>query len=170
MNLAPIGYFSKTHGLKGHLVLKADRDFFTDRLQALFIEVAGAKAPYFISDLKQSGGNTIIALEELDTVEKAKKLIGKTVFIDENLVHTEGEEEDWTGYELVDKHYGVLGEITSVTDNGQQVLISVNHKGQEVILPLVDEFIERVDEEAKKLFFNAPEGLINLYLSESEEN
>jgi 16S rRNA processing protein RimM len=168
MNLAPIGYFSKTHGLKGHLVLKADRDFFADRLQALFIEVAGAKAPYFISELKQSGGNTIIALEELDTVEKAKKLIGKTVFIDESLIEAEEEEANWVGFELVDKKYGPLGKITEVTDNGQQVLLSIDHKGKEVILPLVEEFIERVDEEAKKLYFNAPEGLIDLYLDENQ--
>ena len=170
MNLASIGYFSKTHGLKGHLVLKASSGFLAEELKALFVEVAGAKAPYFISDLKQSGGNTIIALEELDTVEKAKKLVGKAVFIDENLVNAEEGEEDWIGYELVDKHYGSLGIITEVTDNGQQVLLSIDHKGQEVILPLVDEFIERVDEEAKKLYFNAPEGLIGLYLSENEEN
>lgn len=169
MNMARIGYFSKTHGLKGHLVLKADSDFFADRLQALFIEVAGAKAPYFIKELKQSGGNTIIALEELDSVEKAKKLIGKAVFIDETLVDQEEAEDDWTGFELVDKHHGPLGKITSVTDNGQQMLISVEHRGKEVILPLVEEFIERVDEDAKTLYFNAPEGLISLYLEKEED-
>jgi hypothetical protein len=32
----------------------------------------------------------------------------------------------------------------------------------------VEDFVERVDEEAKKLFFNAPEGLIEVYLEESE--
>lgn len=166
MNLVQLGYFSKTHGLKGHLVLKAEVDFFADELKVVFVEIAGAKAPYFISEMKQSGGNTIIALEDMAMVEKAKALVGKKVFMDGQFLDTEEDGPDWTGFELVDKHYGPLGKITSVTDNGQQVLLSVDHKGREVMLPLVDEFVERVDEAAKKLYFNAPDGLIDLYVNE----
>jgi len=33
-------------------------------------------------------------------------------------------------------------------------------------LPLADEFIEKIDENAKKIWFNAPEGLIDIYLEE----
>ena len=168
MNLAPLGYFSKTHGLKGHLVLKAETGFFSDELKVLFVELAGAKAPYFISDLKQSGGNTIIALEDMASLEKAKTLIGKKVFIEESLIDAEEPEFDWVGFELVDKHYGLLGNITAVTDNGQQVLLSVNYKGKEVILPMVDAFVEKVDEAAKKIHFNAPKGLIDVYLGGEE--
>lgn len=168
MNLVALGYFSKTHGLKGHLVLKAESDFFVDDLKVLFVEIAGAKAPYFVSDLKQSGGNITIALEDMETLEKAKTLIGKKVFVDEALIDAEDGELNWTGFELIDKHYGLLGNITSVTDNGQQVLLSVDHKGKEVMLPLVEEFVEKVDETEKKIWFNAPEGLIDVYLGEDQ--
>lgn len=169
MDLSQIGYFSKTHGVKGHLVLKSDRDFFAEELKAVFVESATGKAPYFVSEVKEAGKDIVIALEEVPSVEKARALVGKSVFIDTALLNEEEEGEDWTGFELIDKEHGSLGLIESVSDNGQQVLLSLQYKGKEVILPLVEAFIERIDGEAKKLYFCAPDGLIELYLGLGEE-
>jgi 16S rRNA processing protein RimM len=41
------------------------------------------------------------------------------------------------------------------------------YKEKEIILPLVEDFIEKIDENEKKLFFNAPEGLIDVYLDDN---
>ncbi len=166
MNLAPLGYFSKTQGLKGQLVLKAEADFFMDELKVLFVEIAGAKAPYFVGSIRENGNSLVVQLEEVDVVEKAKTLVGKKVFIDAGLIDDSEADFNWLGFELVDARHGVLGLITEVSDNGQQVLLNVNHKGKDVMLPLVEEFIDRVDEVQKKLFYKAPEGLIELYLGE----
>lgn len=170
MDLTQVGYFSKTHGVKGHLILKIDKDFFEGDLKALFIESPTGKAPYFISEIKSTNNGLIIGLEEIKAVEKAKALIGKAVFIDSNLIEEEEEEFNWIGFELIDKHHGSLGNITGTSDNGQQVLLSIEHKGKEVLLPLVEDFIEKIDEEGKKLYFNAPEGLIDLYISDTGED
>lgn len=164
MELLPIGYFSKTHGVKGQLVLKADRDFSIHDVKAVFIEVSGAKAPYFISEIKESNTGIIISLEDLAAIEKARVLIGKQVFIDATLVLEDEDDEDWIGFELVDKHFGSLGTIKEITDNGVQTLVSIIYKEKEVILPMVEEFIENIDETKRKIFYNAPEGLINVYL------
>ena len=153
MDLTQVGYFSKTHGVKGHLILKVDKDFFTDELKAVFIESPTGKAPYFVSEIKQSNNGLILCLEEVAAVEKAKSLLGKAVFIDSGLVDEQEEEFDWIGFELIDKHHGSLGNVTGTSDNGHQTLLSLQHKGKEVLLPLVEEFIEKVDEENKKLFF-----------------
>lgn len=164
MELASIGYFSKPHGVKGQLILRTESDFAIEALKVLFVEVSGAKAPYFISGYKKSNVGIIVSLEDIDVVEKARTLIGKKVFIDATLIAEEEEEPALLGYELVDKAHGMIGKIISVTDNGHQVLITIDHKGTEVILPLVEEFIERVDDAAKTVYFNAPEGLIDVYL------
>jgi len=168
MDLTQIGYFSKTHGVKGHLILKAEKDFFVDELKAVFIESSTGKAPYFISELKETNGGIIIALEEITAVEKAKTLLGKAVYIDSNLLDEDEDEFDWMGFELIDKIHGSIGAVTGMSDNGRQVLLSVQYKEKEVLLPLVEEFIEKVDEEGRKLYFNAPEGLIDLYIRDDD--
>ncbi len=168
MNLTSVGYFSKTHGLKGHLILKGDIDFYVNDVKVIFIDTQTGKAPYFISEFKNANNGLIFQLEEINTVEKAKTLIGKEVFIEQKYVVEKEEEFEWLGFELIDKQHGSLGKITGVSDNGHQTLLSVQYKGKELILPLVEDFIENTDEKTKKLFYNAPEGLIELYLNDGE--
>ena len=164
MDLIEIGYFSKTHGIKGHLIFKNEADFYKEELTALFVEINGSKAPYFISDLKESDKGFIILLEEINEIGKAKLLTGKKVFIEKKFIIEQDEETEWIGYELIDKNFGSLGNITGVSDNGVQLLISIIYKGKEIILPFAEEFIEKINKKAKKIRFNAPEGLIDVYL------
>jgi len=164
MNLVEIGYFSKTHGIKGHLILKTELDFDLENLNAFFIESAGSKAPYFISEINENERGFIVLMEEVTEINKAKLLIGKKVFIDSKYIIEQTQNINWVGYELIDKHFGSLGKITEVNDNGVQLLVSITYKDKEIILPLVEDFIENVDEAAEQIYFNAPEGLIDLYL------
>lgn len=164
MDLKEIGYFSKTHGVKGHLILKSEAEFYFEEINAVFLETSGSKAPYFISEIKESNTGLIVLLEEVNAIEKAKLLIGKKVFIDSQFISEENPEEDYVGFELIDAHYGSLGQILEVNDSGPQVLVSILYKEKEIILPLVEAFIESIDTAKKKIQFNAPEGLIKLYL------
>ena len=164
MNLSEIGYFSRTHGIKGHLILKPEIDFDLENLTALFIDMAGGKAPHFIREISEVKNDLRILLEDIDSLEKARGLVGKKVFINSDLVIEEEGSEDLLGYELIEKKLGSLGKITGVTDNGAQVLVSIIYKEKEVILPLVEDLIESVDSETRKIVYNAPEGLIEMYL------
>lgn len=170
MDLKQIGYFSKTHGVKGHLILKSDL-YFDLNIKALFLETqGGGKAPYFISDIKETNQGLILLLEEVSSVEKAKTLIGKSVFIEAKYVEEEEADFDWIGYEVIEETHGSLGKVNGMSDNGQQVLLSIEYKGNEVILPLVEDFIKSLDEKTKKLYYQAPEGLIDIYLEGPGKN
>ena len=164
MELFEIGYFSKTHGVKGQLILRSEIEFLLEEVKVLFVEVAGAKAPYFLSGFKENNIGIIVSLEDIDAVEKARTLLGKKVFLDATLVVETKTTIDYLGFELIDEQKGSLGKVVSVSDNGQQILLSIDFAGKEVILPLVEDFIERILEDEKKIFYNAPEGLIDLYL------
>ena len=156
----------KPHGVKGELVLKAEHDFFSEELKALFIEVSGNKAPYFIKTIRESGPGFLVSLEDVNSVETARTLVGKKIFISSDLIDEPEYDLSWLGFELIDKQLGSLGKILSVSDNGEQALVTVSYKDREIILPVVEDFIEKVDEENKVLYFNSPEGLIDLYLEE----
>ena len=165
MELKEIGYFVKTHGIKGHLILKSDIDFYFEDVNAFFIEQGGSNAPYFISEIKENDKGFIVLLEEANDINKAKLLTGKKVFVDSKFVPEQEEEIEWIGFELIDKNFGSLGKIVEVNDNGVQILVSIIYKEKEIILPLVEEFIENIDESLRQIHFNAPEGLIEMYLN-----
>jgi 16S rRNA processing protein RimM len=163
MELAHIGYFSKPHGVKGLLILKEAHEFLYDGLKVLFVEMPTGRAPHFVKQLKPSNNGLIVGLEEVDSVEKAGKLVGKKVYADASLL-VEEDNFTWIGFELIDSHHGSLGTIKEESDNGHQVLLTLLFKDREVILPLVNEMIEKVDEENKIIYYKAPDGLIDLYL------
>lgn len=169
MELAPIGYFSKTHGVKGQLILREDAAFEISRIKAVFVEEGGSKAPYFISSFRETKNGIMLGLENVSTVEKARQLVGKNVYADEQFVEEESDTNEWQGFMLEDKNYGELGIIVESSDNGSHEVVNVLFKGREVILPLVEEFIELIDEDSKRIYYKAPEGLIDIYLGEKEE-
>jgi 16S rRNA processing protein RimM len=164
MNLVEIGYFSKTHGIKGQLHLKYQIEFDEDTLNAVFIDSTTGKAPYFIEELQYTNSSYIVKLEEINTIEEAKKLVGKKTYIDEVFVIVNETETNWIGYELIDTKLGVIGIINSVSDNGAQLIVTINYKEKEMLLPLVEELIDKIDETNKKIYYKAPDGLIELYL------
>lgn len=165
MNLVRIGYFGRSHGTKGHLVLKTERAADAKAMKVLFIEKDGSQVPFFIAECKQAGKETVLLLEGIDNPEKAKTLLNRAVWTDEKFV-LEEEEEDYRGYEVLDKHLGVLGTVLDVGSNGAQTLLHVDVKGKDVILPMIEDFVLKLDREKRQIWYDAPEGLVELYLSE----
>jgi 16S rRNA processing protein RimM len=164
MEFTDIGYFTKTHGVKGHLILRAEKDFETEGLTAFFCDSATGKAPYFIEEINDAAQGLIVKLEEINSVEEAKKYIKRSVYVESRFVIEEEEGPTYLDFEVIDHRLGSLGKVTGTSDNGEQDLLSVMYQGKEVILPVTEELVERIDMELKKIYYNAPEGLVEIYL------
>lgn len=165
MKLREVGYFSKTHGLKGWLVLKSSADFDVEQVNVLFLKTASGEAPYFIENIKEAGNNLAFLLETIDTVEKARELINKPVLIDEKFI-LESEEEDFNGYKIEFSGLAISGNIQGIIDMPGNSLFDVTIKGKQVLLPYTDDFIVEIDNKKKRIEYNAPEGLLDVYLTE----
>lgn len=164
MQLCEIGYFSKTHGVKGQLVLRTRQQFDETALKALIVADKGARVPYFVSDLRPANHGWVVSLEDITSVEDAKKLLNKPVFVDESLVEAEENDDDLSGYRLDDTVKGTIGVIRSVENHGAQELFVVDHNGTELLLPAADELIDEIDDEQRIVHYHAPEGLIDMLL------
>jgi 16S rRNA processing protein RimM len=70
------------------------------------------------------------------------------------------------GFTMTDVNFGDVGIITGVNDSTSQSLFEVNQNGIEILIPMNDEFITKVDKPNKTITVNTPEGLIDLYLEE----
>ncbi|MDZ4665158.1 MAG: ribosome maturation factor RimM [Bacteroidota bacterium] len=163
MIFTEIGYFSKTHGLKGELQLNITRDFDIENCNAIIIKTSGGDSPQFISEFRENKNGFIISLEEIDTIEKAKPFVGKKVAANEEFVFEE-EAHPLIGFILVDKNFGEVGTIIGIDDTGANPVFNIDHKGKQVILPYNENLVIDIDEAKKMVNYAAPEGLIGMYL------
>jgi 16S rRNA processing protein RimM len=163
MIFTEIGYFSKTHGLKGELQLNITRDFDIENCNALIVKLNTGDSPQFILEFRENKNGFIILLDGIESIEKAKNYVGKKVLVNEEFA-LEEEKNPLIGYILKDRNFGEVGAITDIDDSGVNPVFNVDHKGKQVILPYNDELVTGIDDKKKIVNYNAPEGLIEMYL------
>jgi 16S rRNA processing protein RimM len=169
MNTEEIGYISKTHGLKGHVILRLNEYIQIDEgIKSVFLDLNGSQVPYFIEECRPNNTGYILKLETIDTVDTSKKLIGKKAFaLADFILEDEESMNEFVGYAIIDTRLGNIGNISEVDEKTDNVIIKVIHpSGVEIILPFNDDFIVEIDDDLKTIEFNAPEGLIEMYLNQ----
>ena len=68
-------------------------------------------------------------------------------------------------YAIIDNELGNIGNISEIDEKTENVIIKVIHPtGVEIILPFNDDFIIEIDDDLKTIHFNAPKGLVEMYL------
>lgn len=168
-----LGYVIKPHGLNGELQILLDVDSPEEysQLESVFVQQGQQLVPFFIESIAVRGDKAIVAVEEIETVDDARALKGSKLFLPLTALPELPEDEyyyhDLVGFVLQQSEGDTIGEIQSVLDAGAQDLLEVRHTtGKEVLVPLTDELIVKVDKAGKKLVMNIPEGLLEVYLNE----
>jgi 16S rRNA processing protein RimM len=167
-----IGTTKKTHGFRGELRIRIEDAYWDDFLESkvLFIELDGHPAPFFVEDLR-SDANPIIKLDEIDTVEDAKPIAGKPVYLRSQDIHvyTEdsevGEELEFyhlLHYTIIDETAGKLGPIQSIESYPEQEIAIIEYQGQDLLIPLHHQLILSFDHTKKEVRMALPEGLLEL--------
>ena len=73
------------------------------------------------------------------------------------------------GWTVVDLENGTeLGEVIRVIDHGPYPMLEVESNGEELILPLPENFKIEVDRENKVLRVEVPEGLVDVFVNPSK--
>ncbi len=166
-----IGKIVATHGLNGALIFNhiAGESSWLKKGDVLFVELRkGSEIPYFVVSAKSSNDEEyIVTVEDVLTVEAAKKLVGKHVYVKDEILKAIKTESPlmWIGFNLVDKEKGGLGIIEDVMQTGHQWLAKLTIEGKEVLIPLVDEMLLDVNMRNKFVRVDLPEGLIDVYLN-----
>ncbi|HSF52899.1 MAG TPA: ribosome maturation factor RimM [Algoriphagus sp.] len=168
-----IGRIAKVHGLRGEVNVVLDVDYPEDYegLEHLFIEQKGRLVPFFLEHFViQPGGRALAKFEELDTIEQVESLVGAEAYLPlTELPQLENDQyyfHELIGFEVEDENLGLIGPIQIIYDLETQDLLGVTHQGKEVLIPIQDGIITKVDKAAKKVYCQLPEGLLDIYLED----
>lgn len=164
-----IGRIGKPHGVKGELQLQFDDDIFdTTDADYLVLEIDGILVPFFIEEYRfRSDSVALMKLEDIDTQEQARELVGAEVFFPRALAEEREEDLSWqqlVGYRATEAATGApLGTITGIDMSTVNTLLEVaTPDGRDMLIPAAADFVKDVDTEKQEVLLDLPEGLLEL--------
>ncbi|MCK5856458.1 MAG: 16S rRNA processing protein RimM [Bacteroidales bacterium] len=165
-----LGKITKLFGYKGELVFYFDVDDIAEyrNLDAVFINVNGDLIPFMLKSLRLHQGQTaIVRIQDIDQIEDAQHLLNAELYLPlSTLPKLEGNKfyyHEIIGYTVVDANAGEVGVIEEINDQTAQVLFVIKKGYNEILFPVVDELIDKLDRKEKKIYVRFPEGLLDLY-------
>jgi 16S rRNA processing protein RimM len=112
-----------------------------------------------------------VRFEEVEDEAAADKIMGAELFLPLSLLpKLSGNKfyyHEIIGFTLLDKVHGNIGEITAVNDSVSQALFIAKKGDKELLIPITDQIITKVDRENKTIEVSTPDGLVDLYLGET---
>ncbi len=164
-----LGEVIKTHGLKGEVSILFDVDSPDEysKLESVFLLKDEKLIPFFIESIQIHSNKALVKFEDIDSVESGAELVKADIFLPTSLLPKLPEGgyyfHDLIGcqvYEEGDK----IGTVKEVIDLNANQLLSVMRDEKEVLIPLKDQIIKKVDSENKRIDVELPKGLLGLYL------
>jgi 16S rRNA processing protein RimM len=166
-----LGKIVRKYSFNGELLIKLDTDEpeLYENLDAMFIDVRGNFIPFFVESSQLHKSDLLrVQFEDVTTEADADALIKSEVFLPlAFLPKLEGNKfyfHEVIGFTVEDKNYGKVGEIVSINDSTAQSLFEIENNGKQILIPMNDQFIVKVDRKNKTILMDTPEGLIDLYL------
>lgn len=164
-----LGKITKPFGIKGQVIMFLDVDCPEDyaELDSAFVEIKGNLVPYFFHLDSITGNKAVAAFEEISQ-EEALSLVGHDLYLPLDLLpKLTGNQfyfHEVVGFRVIDEEHGDIGIIKSIIEYPAQPLFQIMKDDTEILIPVIDPVIKKVDREEKCIYIVAPNGLIDLYL------
>jgi len=166
-----LGKIVKKYSFKGEVIIKLDTDEpeIYENLNAVFIDLGINFIPFFIEEsLLQKGNQLRVRFEDVESEEEADAILKCDVYLPLNLLpKLTGNKfyyHEVINFTLEDVNFGKVGTITSINDSTAQALFVVDREGSDILIPMIDDFIIKIDRENKNVLVDTPQGLIEMNL------
>jgi len=148
-----IGVFSRAHGLKGGVFLRANdrRGEFGD-YERILVTGPGVSKEYHVKDSYASAGQPVLILEGVATREAAEALIHCKVSIARGDIEEDEDDllvADLVGLKVLADDKGEIGEVVGVVNYGAQenIEIKLPDRKATAVFPLMDAYINEINVE-----------------------
>jgi 16S rRNA processing protein RimM len=166
-NYINIGKLVATFGVKGEMILKHNLGKKTTLkgLEFFFMEeLPGSFLPYFLQEVKiKSDAELFVTIEGIDSKEKASAYLQQQVWVNE---------KDFKKYAAASAPISLLGfvafdngkalgEVLEVIEQPHQVMCRIQYgEHDDILIPINDQSLLKVDKKNRKLMLDLPDGLI----------
>ena len=171
-----IGKILKSHGTDGGLLVSAPEVELEQITGPVLVEFDGLPAPFFFEDCVRRGNSRyIVHMTGVTSLKDAEEMVGRDILFDGTFEDSDEPDgfaapEDFVGWTVVDAGAaGAAGSFASprvvgvVEDYepipGNFCLYVRTPGGEQVMIPLHEDFVVRVDASSLELVLNLPEGL-----------
>ena len=166
-----LGRIVRKHSFKGEVVIKLDTDEpdLYKNMDAVFVDLGKNLLPFFIEkSLLQKGNQLRVKFEDVSSEEDAEAILKSGVYLPlellPKLTGTKFYYHEVMGFDIEDVRYGKVGIIKGINDSTAQPLFEITNGEKEILIPMIDDFIKKVDRKNKVIVVETPAGLIEMYL------
>lgn len=164
-----LGYISKTQGYKGGLIVFFDVDDIYEyrKLDRILVELHGVLTPFFIENVVLKDKNFVfLKIEGINDEDAATELAGNNLYLPLSYLPELPDDayylHDLEGMKVNDKKAGMVGMVNQVLDYSANPLLQIVEGDDEILIPIIEAFIVRVDKKEKIIYTDVPEGLIEI--------
>jgi 16S rRNA processing protein RimM len=166
-----LGKIVKKYSFKGEVLAKLDTDQpeLYENLDSILVELRNNLVPFFIENSQLHKSELLrIKFEDINNEQDADSILKCDLYLPlKFLPKLEGDKfyfHEVIGFTVEDVNFGKVGIIKSINDTTAQALFEIDRNGTEILIPMNDEFIKKVDRKKKTILVQTPEGLIELYI------
>ncbi len=160
-----VGRIKRAVGLKGEVLTKLYSSIDSIVVPGcIFIKVGRHfKRLDIIRTRKKKDKEVVCLFEGIKDRTMAEAISGLEVYQDRQLLpRNENNEYYWyelKGLSVVDQNGSKLGTVYSIIDAGAQEVLVIRNDNNEILIPMVDEFIKQIDLEKGSCHVDLPPGL-----------
>jgi 16S rRNA processing protein RimM len=166
-----IGKIVSAFGLKGDLIVlhHLGKKIAISKIKVIFLEQKKDELlPYFVENIRKKGDNDLyLKLEGIDSKEAGTKFLRRDVWMKEEEIQMHTQKNNpigWVGYRVMDQGKD-LGPILEVIEQPHQVLCRLEIDTKEVLIPINEQTLDKVDHKNKTVLLTLPDGLLEVYLT-----
>ncbi|SHJ72406.1 ribosome maturation factor RimM [Maribacter aquivivus] len=167
-----LGNIVSKYSFKGEVLVKLDTDDpeIYENMESVFVSLGNNLVPFFIKRCRLHKSNLLrIDFEEVKSESDADRIMKSGLYLPltmlPKLTGNKFYYHEIIGFSMIDSVHGDIGIVQSVNDTTAQALFEVEKEDKQLLIPVSDDIITKIDRENKSIFVKTPEGLVDLYLS-----
>lgn len=164
-NIFQAGTITKAHAFSGQVKIVFLNSYQPEQEPTgfVFLMINKKPVPFFVEESTQfTSSSLILKLEGIDTLERAKELIGLDIYLDKSLRADSSKDEFqieyFVGFSIFDQENTEVGIVRNVIENPAHYILETATGS---LIPFHEDFLIRIDADAKAIYLQIPDGLLS---------